>query len=58
MPPAISRCPPGRLMPTTTSHAIQAAIAESEDRFSDAAGEYQIALSNLPKGWLKGRICD
>src|SRR5216684_5495171 len=37
-------------------HAIQAAIAESEDRFSDAAGEYQIALSNLPKGVPEGPL--
>jgi tetratricopeptide (TPR) repeat protein len=37
-------------------HAMQAAIAGSEDRFSDAAGEYQIALSNLPKGVPEGPL--
>ena len=37
-------------------HAIEAAIAESEDRFSDAAGEYQMALSNLPKGAPEGPL--
>src|SRR3984893_8025698 len=37
-------------------HAIEAAIAESEDRFSDAAGEYQIALSNLPKAVPEGPL--
>jgi len=57
MPPAHFSMPPGRLMPTTTvSTPFKLPIRRVEDRFSDAAGEYQIALSNLPKGLAEGPL--
>ena len=37
-------------------HAIQALVAESEDRFSDALEEYKLALSNLPKSAQEGPL--
>jgi tetratricopeptide (TPR) repeat protein len=37
-------------------HAIQGAIAESDNRFADAASEYNLALSNLPPNVPEGQL--
>ena len=37
-------------------HAIQGGLAESEDRLSDAAQEYKLALSNLPQRVPEGPL--
>jgi tetratricopeptide (TPR) repeat protein len=37
-------------------HAIQAALAESQYRLNDAAEEYKLALTNLPKGVPEGPL--
>ncbi|MGA2387431.1 MAG: tetratricopeptide repeat protein [Candidatus Sulfotelmatobacter sp.] len=37
-------------------HAIEGAVAESEDRFADAAKEYSLALSNLPPNIPEGPL--
>jgi tetratricopeptide (TPR) repeat protein len=37
-------------------HAIEGAIAESEDRFSDATKEYNLALTNLPGNVPEGPL--
>jgi tetratricopeptide (TPR) repeat protein len=37
-------------------HAIQGAIAESEDRFADASAEFELALHNLPQRVPEGPL--